>query len=306
MKKNYLICILIISVIILTLSLKNEPDEKALRIGTMPTLTASIYVIGIEKGFFEKYNVPIDLKIYKSAIERDSAMVAGELDGVMTDMMGAINLIEQGFELKITSSEYENFGVMANKDVTGEVSKILTEQRIGISNNTVTEYIVDALLENHKIQKVNIQKIPDRMAAVLNNEIPLGVFPEPFISMIKFEGGRELISSQKEGIQPVVMTFTIDAIKEKDTKIVAFYLAYNDIVKYMKETPHKEYKDLLISYGVVSDELLDSIILPVEQFSYAKLPTEKDFKSVISWMNSKDMITKAYSFEEVTLSKYIK
>lgn len=303
MKKKIIVFSVLALMITILVACGHKEENMSLEIGSMPTLSASIYAVGVEKGFFEEENLSVNLTIFKSAPERDAAATAGGLDGFMTDMMGLINLVDNGFDFKMTSVEYENFGIMQNMQ-TGEKlqsSKSLGDKNsIGISENTVTEYLVDKLMDTTKIEKVNLIKIPDRLAATLSNQIQLGVFPEPFVSIIKANGGKQIYSSAEEGIQPVVVVFSDELIEENKDSIKAFYKVYNKTVQYMKETSYDEYKDVLIKYGLINEELVNLVKLPLDEFGPAKKPSEDDLNSVVQWMNSKEIINKNYKFKDLS------
>jgi len=303
LKKKIIVFSILTLMIIILGACRQQEEKMRLEIGSMPTLSASIYAVGVEKGFFEEENINVNLTIFKSAPERDAAATAGKLDGFMTDMMGLINLVDNGFDFKMTSVEYENFGIMQNMQTGKKVesSKFLGDKNsIGISENTVIEYLVDQLMDPSEVEKVNLIKIPDRLAAVLSNEIQLGVFPEPFVSIIKANGGKEIYSSANESIQPVVVVFSDELIEENKDSIKAFYEAYNKTVQYMKETSYDEYKEDLIKYGLINEDLVNLIKLPLDEFGPAKKPAEDDLNSVVEWMNSKEIINKNYKFKDLS------
>jgi NitT/TauT family transport system substrate-binding protein len=274
------------------------PKEQSLNIGSMPTQTASIYAVGIEKGIFKKHNLNVNLTIFSSAIERDAAATAGTLDGFLTDIMGVVNLNENNYPYKITSSEYENFCVLAGKMQTAKTTEQLAGFKVGVANNTVTEYMADTLLKGINVEKVNLPKVPERFAALMSGDIQTGVFPEPFVSMIKAKGGYAIVSGAENNLQPVVFVFSEKALKEK-TQINNFYSAYNEITTYMKDTPYADYKDVLLKYKLISPELVDQIKLPLEQYGDAKMVSKQDVENVLSWMNEKKMIKNTYTFESL-------
>lgn len=268
---------------------------ETLKIGSMPTQTASIYAVGLEKGIFKKHQIDLKMTIFNSAIERDAAATAGELDGFLTDIMGTVNLKAHDFNYKITSSEYENFRMMLNEQSANNPSL-----KIGVANNTVTEYIADTLDSGKTIEKVNVPKVPERLAAVISNALNGGVFPEPFVSIIQSKKGTVLLSSAEENLQPVVFVFNEAYLKDRKDAVKRFYSAYNETVAYMKSTDYSDYKDILIQYKIVTPELADLIKLPLEQYGDAKQVTPEDLENVQNWMIDKKMIQAPYPDSELT------
>lgn len=274
------------------------PEEKTLKIGSMPTQTAAIYAVGAEKGIFEKHHLKVELTIFSSAIERDAAATAGALDGFLTDIMGVVNLNEAKYPYKITSSEYENFCVLAGSGQTVTDPKALGGLKVGISANTVTEYMADTLLAGTAFEKVNLPKVPERFAALMSGDIETGVFPEPFVTMIEAKGGYRIISSADNQLQPVVFVFSEAALKDIKT-VQAFYAAYNETVAYMKDAPYDEYKAALLKYRIVTPETVDKLVLPLDQYGDAKPVSQDDLDKVLSWMKAKGMIQNSYTYDSL-------
>lgn len=307
-KRNRMLHIISFLALVLLLSTligcEKNTAPNVLKIGSMPTQTASIYAIGIEKGIFAEHNLAVDLTIFPSALERDSAATAGVLDGFLTDIMGAVNLREHGFNFVITSSEYENFCIMSRSPASQASAKI--SGKIGIANNTVTEYVANQLIESPAIELINIPKVPERLAALLSDKITYGVFPEPFVSIIQEKGGLPVLSSAAVNLQPVVFVFSEEVIGKTPKLAKDFYSAYNDIIDYMKNTPYDEYKSILVKYKLISPELNDKIKLPLSHFSHAKEVSEEDVSKVLGWMMKKSMIKTSYTYKDLINSEIVK
>lgn len=302
--KKILIVILMLLITVSSISCQSKAVD--LKLGSMPTLSAIIYAVGIEKGIFAENNIDVSLTIFRSAPERDAAAIAGQLDGFMTDIMGLVNLVDSDIDFKITSYEYENFAIMANGQSNITSISDINQHTIGLSENTVIEYMVDVLIDSSKVEKVQMVKIPDRLAAVLSNELSMGVFPEPLISIIKKNNGTVIASSDDKNLHPVVFLFSGDAIKNNEEAIRLFYKSYNESVDYIKSTDYAEYSDVLVKYGIATADSVDNIKIPIEKFSHAKMPTENDFNSVIKWMIEKGLVEKEYKLDEVSTDKFVK
>lgn len=280
-------------------------EKVTLNIGTMPTQTASIYAIGVEKGIFEKHNLDVKLTIFSSAVERDAAATAGQLDGFLTDIIGLANLSENGYDFRATSSEYENFSVLVGPKSTAKSLADLNGQKIGLSNNTVAEYMADTLMAGNSFEKMNMPKVPERLAALMGDQVQAGVFPEPFTSIIKAQGGSALISSADAGLQPVVFVFSGKAIDSDNQGVKRFYEAYNEIIDYMKTADYNDYKDILLSYKLVSADLVDTLKLPIEAYGPAKTVPQAEVENLLKWMTDKQMKTDGLSYEKLVDQKVV-
>ena len=276
-------------------------EAEKIHLGTMPTYSAAIYAVGIEKAFFRKAGVDVDLKVFRSARDRDSAATAGQLDGFMTDIMGAINLNVKGFPFIITSREYDDFGVMAGPHFDTSSNKTHT---IGISQNTVIEYIVDTFMDQ-KLKKVNILAVPDRMGALLGGKLDYGVFPQPFMNIIMGNGGKPMMKTAEKGFHPVVLVFNKQFIKKHKTAVNAFYAGYQNAVSYMQSTDFSAYKSVLVTHGLATEKTVSRYRIPVHQYGLNPL-SEENFNNVSRWMLRKKLLKQNVDINRVSSSEFMK
>lgn len=274
-------------------------ETAIVNIGTMPTQTASIYAIGVEKGIFKKHQLEVNLTIFNSALERDAAATAGQLDGFLTDIIGLANLSENGYDFRGTSSEYENFSVLVSPKSSASTLADLKDQKIGLSNNTVAEYMADTLMADFAFEKVNLPKVPERLASLMGDQVKAGIFPEPFTSIIVNQGGKALISSADAGLQPVVFVFSGKVLDENPDTVKRFYESYNEIIDYMKSADYNEYKDVLLKYKLVSPELADTLKLPIDQYGPAKTVPKEEIDNLLKWMADKGMKIDGLNYEKL-------
>ena len=272
-----------------------------IRFGTMPTYSAAIYAVGIEKGFYKNAGVTVDLTVFRSARDRDAAATAGQLDGFMTDIMGAVNLNVKGFPFIITSREHDDFGVMAGPGVHISEGKVPV---VGISENTVTEYIVDTFMAQ-TVEKVNILAVPDRMGALLGGKLDCGVFPQPFMGIITGKGGNPVVTTAAMDFHPVVVVFENRFINTRKTSVDAFYDGYMKTVKYMQTQEFSAYQSVLVKYGLATDNTVARYKLPVNQYGLNPL-SEKDFNHITQWMRDKGLLKQDVEFGRVSSTEFIK
>lgn len=295
--KKYSLFVLMILLLMTACSKEVEP----IRFGTMPTYSAAIYAVGIEQGFFEEAGVRVELTVFRSARDRDGAATAGQLDGFMTDIMGAINLNAKGFPYKMTSREYDDFGVMAGPNVA--ISG-LTEPKVGLSENTVVEYIADTYLMQ-AVEKVAIVAVPDRMGALLAGELDYAVFPQPFMGIIMGNGGQAVVTTIQEDFYPVTVVFEAGYVEAQKDSVEAFYEGYAKTIAYMQSTDYDLYKEALVTYGLATADTVDFYRLPVDAYGL-NMVSEVDYTAISNWMIEKDLLESAIEFESIIDRQFVK
>jgi len=291
---------IIVAVHLVLLLTSCSKETAPIRLGTMPTYSDAIYAVGIEQGFFEDAGVEVELTVFRSARDRDGAATAGQLDGFMTDIMGAVNLTAKGFPVVMTSREFEEFGLMAGPQVASADQAL---PKVGIGENTVVEYVLDTY-GSEEVEKVNIVAVPDRMGALLAGELDYGVFPQPFMGIIMGNGGSLALNTADFDFHPVTLVFDKDYLKNNERSVKAFYQAYAKTVAYMQSTDYSDYKEALVKHGLATEETVDLYRIPVSQYGLNSIK-EEDYNAIIQWMTEKDLLEARPAFGDITDFKFI-
>lgn len=315
MFKNAVVAILVFVLCIGLVGCSNNQQESVtsqalqpLTIGVMPDVDSIPFIIAQHNGYFEKEGVEVKIEHFKSAMDRDTALQTGNIDGAISDMLPVVFLNDNGFKVKITSKTNGSFKLIAGKASNISSLKDVNERSIGISKNTIIEYLTDRIMADSNIdiespKKVAIPKIPTRLEMLENGKIDMATLPEPLASVAITKGGKVLSSSDQLGINPGIMLFTVDAIESKPEEIKALYRAYNKAVDYLKKETLESYVDVLIQEAGFPQIIKDTLTLP--DYSEAVMPSEEEFVQVLDWLKSRNLTTSDYSFEELCDESFI-
>jgi len=316
MKKNILILVLVLTMSIGIIGCSNKAKKdsssqsvKTLTIGVMPDLDSLPFIIAEHNGYFKEEGIQAKIEHFKSASDRDTALQAGKIDGSISDMLSVVFFNDGNFNVKITSKTEGSFKLISGKN--SNISKIeqSTGKSIGISKNTIIEYLTDRILEHSNIEvnspkKVTIPKIPTRLEMLTNGKLDMATLPEPLASTAISDGGKVLSSSDKLGINPGVMLFTKDAVASKPEEIKALYKAYNKAVIFLKKEKPESYIDFVIKEAGFPSTVKNTLTVP--NYSLASMPTEKELKEVIDWLKVKKLTTSNYKLKDLSNSSFIK
>ena len=280
-----------------------KKEMQKLVIGLMPDTDSVPFLIAEEKGYFKEEGLNIELQQYKSAMDRDSALQSGNLDGCISDLLAAAFAKEGGFEVKATSFTDGRYCLIGGTAEQATTVKQLQGKDVAISKNTIMEYVTDQILERENmaedsINKVIVPQIPTRLEMLQNGKLSAASLPEPMASIAVANGCKYLRSSEDLGINPGIILFTGKAIQEKTAEIQAMYRAYNKAVQYLNSAPQEEYIDFVVNKGGFPPAAKDALKLP--HYREAGLPTEKDVVDCIAWLNRKGLVKSAYSYEDMT------
>ena len=280
-----------------------------LTIGIMPDVDSIPFIVAQEKGFFKEQGVTVELVPFKSALDRDSAMQSGKLDGAVSDVLAAAFARDGGFAAAIGSLTAGSYKLVVGRNEPANSVKDLKDKEIGLSKNTIIEYLTDRMLTENgltpgDIRKVVIPQIPARMEMLNNGRIAAAVLPDPLAAVAVRSGAKVLASSEQMGIDIGVMIFTSRAANQKMEEMQALYRAYDKAVAYIAVHPVDSYLDMLINKGSFPESVRGALILPA--YKKAGPPARKDVDDVVKWLYDKKLIKKVYNLEELVDSKFVR
>lgn len=284
---------------------ENTAKTKPLIIGILPDIHSMPFVIAQEKGFFQDEGIDVRIEKFKSAMDRDAALQAGKLDGVISDLLAVAFFQDGGFPIKVTSRTEGDYSLVVSKASGIKDIMDLKDKEIAVSKNTIIEFVTDEILVKNglptsAIKKVVIPQIPTRLEMLQNGKLSAATLPEPMASIAVQNGAVLLSSADAFKIKPSVMAFSEKALKDKEMEIKKLYRVYNRAALYLNNTKREDYIDILVEKGSLPPKAKEAMILP--KFTPATLPTREDVRAVIDWLNAKNLTNKSYTYEDIVVN----
>lgn len=281
----------------------SEGERPSLKVGLISSISALPLLIAEEQGYFEADGVDVDIEYFKSASDRDAALQAGELDGVLCDETAIAIYQNADLNMQITGKTDGGFVLMAGGSTGIEKVEDLVGKKIAISQNTVIEYVLDQLLiqagvDVSSVEKVSIPSMATRLELFMNGELDAALMPSPFSDTALANGAIALEQIESDSDLYISVTaFNQDVIDEKSEALVSYYKAYNEAVDYINGTDVSAYEDLIIDTIGYPEEMRGHIVAPT--FNHNTLPTVSNVESVFEWCKEKGLLTKEIRPEEV-------
>ena len=258
-------------------------ETGSVRIGIMPDAGALPLLLmdGVE-------TVP-----FMSAKERDTAMQLGELDGIMTDMVSVIAHSQKGIPRKvltITESRFLIVGIPGfNEEDTWQV---------GLSENTVIEFMVDQLAGNKAVEKVGIPQVPVRMEMLRNGKIPLACLTDAMAWSLLSQDFPILRDQAGSGLEPAVLAFDAEYSESHPDVIADFQEGWNRAVAEINNQP-EAFRSLLLEQIRLPDD--PDAPYPVPEFRPVTLPSEESVQIVAEWYEKKYGLEKPVRYDELVI-----
>ncbi len=285
-----------------------ESEELTIKLGVMPDEATLPYHVADEEGLFTNHGLNVVIVPFMSAMERDAALTAGEIDAGENDPVGVLLLRNAGYDVKIVSLELQEtadkmrFAIIASPQSNISSVEDLEGREIAISSNTIIEYITDALLGDVQSKKIEVKKVPIRMQMLLDNGIDAATLPEPLASYAVHKGANLVISDAmlNRSVSQTVIVFSGDFIEKYPESVDKFLDAYSEAVSRINANP-EIYRTLLVEKTRIPEEIAAdykiATYLPPQSY-----PEDK-YEKVLQWMQSKDLVQHEIPYEDTVLKQ---
>lgn len=279
---------------------------QSLKVAVLPVLDVLPLYVAEAEGYFEKNGVTVELVPVGSAPERDQLMQAGQIDGMLTELV--VTLLYNRETPKITvvrfarvaTKEYPLFRILASKESGISQPQELKGVPVGVSDLTVIEYTTDRLLEkaglsSDEIAKISVPKIPDRLALLDAGELKAANLPDPVASVAIQNGAVVVIDDTSyPEISNSVYAFSNETIQNKPEAVRGFLKAVEEAVNTINNNKAR-WNTLMADKKLVPPTVLAGYTLP--DFPKASAPSREQFDDALAWVQSKGAVDKAISYE---------
>jgi NitT/TauT family transport system substrate-binding protein len=315
-KHNWLLAVTIFVVFSLSIAAcapGQQAEDTSLKMGLLPILDILPFYVAEQKGYFEAEGINVEFVPVKSAQERDALMQAGEIDGMLNDLIstGLFNRDDVQIQIVATARraypESPQFRVLAAPDGDVTSTSDLAGVPIGISQNTIIEYITDRLLEAEglspdQIEILEVSAIPVRFEQLMEGQIQAATLPDP-LAQGAVAGGATLVvdDSQYTQYSQSVLSFSTEAIGTKPNSIKKFLKAWNQAVADLNSNPD-QFSDLLIEQGRVPESIQGSYQMP--PFPEGDVPSQAEWQDVVDWLIEKGLIDQSIGYEDSVLTDF--
>jgi NitT/TauT family transport system substrate-binding protein len=304
----------LISILIATVSLSvaacapgQQAEDTNLKMGLLPILDILPFYVAEQNGYFEDEGINVEFVPVKSAQERDALMQAGEIDGMLNDLISTGLFNRDEVQIKIVATarraypESPQFRVLAAPDSGVTSAADLAGVPVGISQNTVIEYITDRLLEakglsSDQIEIIEVSAIPVRFEQLMAGQIQAATLPDPLGQGAMAAGATLVVDdSQYTEYSQSVLSFSTEAVASKPNTIQKFLQAWNRAVQDLNGTP-EQFSDLLIEQARVPESIQGSYKMP--PFPAGEIPSQAEWEDVVDWLLEKELIDQPISYED--------
>ena len=292
------------------LSACGSGEEEKVKIGLLRIDDSIPFFVAQQEVLFNDLGIEVELVSFSSSSDQSLAMEAGELDLAMNDMIVQCLMKKNGTNTKAVALAYGavpeegRFLVVTAPNSGINTPQDLNEKNVGISTNTMMDFLFENFediygLPSKEINKVNMPNLSLRLEAVLSgSDLQAAILPDPLAAYALEKGCSVVIDDTALGVnlsQSVVLA-TDEFISENEETLNKILQAYNQAKELLNENPEK-YRSLCLEIANVPDELTASY--PYPSYTTNVLPEKEYVGRVVEWLNSRDLLSETYTYEDL-------
>lgn len=309
----FIAAVLLLGLIIPHLLFAGEKSS-TLRLALLPVPDVLPVYVAEEKGYFTELGISVESLPVGSAVERDQLMQAGRVDGMINEISGAANFNREQNRVKIVAiarapiGQAPLFRLLAAPGSTLKTVADLADIPIGISKNTVIEYITTRLLEAGgvapgAIRYQSVPVLPERLQLLLAGQLAAVVLPDPLGASAIKGGAIEIVNDTAlRSVSASVVTFTVDALTTKEETVKKFMVAWDKACADLNEDP-ASFQQLMLEKIRVPKNVQDAFHVP--PMPRKEVPTKAQWDDVMAWMVEKNLLQQPLAYEDSVTSEFL-
>jgi len=296
MKIRFVAAVLV--VLLLSFSAAADEGYTKIRFGILPVLDTLPLHVAVQDRLFAESGLDVELVSFASALERDTAMQAGLLDGYFGDLIATFLLVRQGVPMRIALTSYRTtpghpmFGVaLSPKNAASKLAN-LNGASIGYSRSTIMEYLLDKMSSKHGLgqnffNRVEVRKIPIRLQMLMGGQLDASLLPEPLLSLVKFKGGSIVLTAEDLNMPLTVLCLHKRCFVGTNSIYDRFVRAYAKAIEHLREEP-EFYRALMAKTSRIPPQLVAKY--PIYPYPMPDLPSISEVDDVQDWMVAHGML----------------
>jgi len=285
-----------------------------LKVALLPILDAFPYYVAESEGYFVEYGLDVRVVPVASGLERDQLMQAGAIDGMLNEMITTANFNRSRIQVKSVISArkayagYPLFRLLSAPGISFSTTAELAGVPIGVSKNTIIEYVTDRLLtaeglKAEAIVKKSVPVIPERYQLLLQGQLKAATLPDPLAKSALAAGAGEIVDdSAYPGYSVSVLSFHVDSLKTKADAVRLFLKAWDHAAAAINKNP-ESFRGLLLKKIRVPKNVQNTYQIP--PYPRRELPGAGQWADVLNWMTDKGLLDAELSYDDSITADYL-
>jgi NitT/TauT family transport system substrate-binding protein len=287
----------------------------SLKVALLPIFDVLPFYVAESKGYFLEEKLSVRPVQANSAVERDQLMQSGSVDGMLTDLIANACFNRNGTNIRIVRNamraypDFPMFRIVAPPGSRLKSVRDLAGVTVGMSRNTVIEYVTDRVLAGEglpadHIVKESVPVIPERFQLLLQGKIGAATLPEPMGKSAVQDGAVAMADDSRYPSYGVsVLSFSVRALKDKPGSVRAFIRAWDKAASAINANP-EAYRKMLLEKVRLPKNIEAGYVIP--RFPGNEVPDRAQWADVMKWMIKKGLVAKPLPYEGSVTAEFLK
>ncbi|MBN1564608.1 MAG: ABC transporter substrate-binding protein [Anaerolineae bacterium] len=304
-----LIMVLLVGALVPAYAAPQTQDAVKLRMGLLPILDVLPFYVAEQAGYFEAAGLDVELIPVSSALERDQLLIAGEIDGMLNDLIstGIFNQDETLIQIVAMArkayADSPQFRILAAPRSNITLPSEAAQHEIAISENSVIKYIAQRIMEDAGVNTADLQfraepSIPVRFQLLMEGTLKVACLPDP-LAQAAIEGGAILIADDSALVETEfsqsVLSFRTPIIEDHPEAVAAFLSVWMQAAAEINADPDA-YRDLWLEKTIVPDSVKDSYVLP--PFPTYEITDSVAWEDTVEWLVAEGIVDNAATYAD--------
>lgn len=278
----------------------------AVRFGVLPVMQALPLFVAQERGLFTQEGVNVEIIPFKSGLEKDAAMAAGQIQGYFGDMFTSLIMGANQVPMRMVATLYNTtgdqrmFAILAAPGSGKPTLAQVAEKGIAGSSNTVIEYVIVNLLQEEApgaaLNLVESRNILARMPMLLEGQVAAAALPEPLVTLVEKKGAAVVADDRGKGLAPTVLMFSLNFIHRNGDDVRKFLKAVARASAMINADPESA-RPVMIKYARIPEPLRASIAIPV--FPELAAPDRQQAMDAYNFLAGKKVLKRELAFSDM-------
>lgn len=289
-------------------------DIQPLKIAFLPILDCLPFHIAEEKGFFKAEGIDAKIVSVSNPVERDQLMQAGAIDGMLNELTSTALFNRDTIQVKtlvivrLPKPKSPVFRILASPGAQIVSPKALAGIPIGVSKNTIIEYLADRMLQREGLAKADMifkssPIIPERFQLLIKGDLKAAVLPDPLAQAAIMAGAIPVIDDTAYPEYSLsVLTFSIRTIERNPEGVRRFFRAWDKAVVALNHNPNG-FRKLFLKTVLTPKSVQETFLIP--EFPRNQLPNKGQWEDVLSWLIEKRLLNTRPSFNASVSASFL-
>jgi len=284
-----------------------SPSQASLtiRIGDLQTDDLLPLWVAQNNGMLTAAGLNVTIQTFQSAQEESTAVQAGQLDAMMTDVLVPTELTDGGTKMRfVTALQGAPAGIVAAPGSGITTASQLAGAQIGTASNTIIQYIVEKALTDagvpaSQINTSEVPKLPVRLQMLMAGQVKAAGLPWTLYYLAVSQGATPVVGPDVTGgYTPTVLAFRQAWLDQPGAAatIQTLLKVYDQAVDVINANPDAQ-RPLIAQKANLSSSIADTY--PVRTYPKSGAPDEAGVTDVLNWATAKGYLKTTITYQDL-------